>query len=434
MADNEPNEVVEEEIGDRVLFQGVLSGDQPDMKPHAKLVRAALDPTKGIVTDALARRADSIRVDLKGPRARVTFSIDGINYPAKAMPKKQGHAVVQMIKVLAGLDSSQRGEPQQGGVRAELRGEAYELKVSTLPIGDGFERLSIFVRNFSEELDKPQDVGIAQELKDAIREMTGHRRGLFLVCGPRRAGVTTTTYAAVRCLDAYLHQIYTIGDTDGRELINVSAFDVQEGNDLDTTLTRCVRAEADVVLLDPIRDAEDARTVFTFHADVAMITEFAARDAASGIIQLVEWLGNPQPVAEGLSGILSQKLIRRLCPSCKQPFKPNPKLMKRLHLSREENRILYRKGQPPTQPLPKGETYEPCQHCFDVGYVGQIPIFELITMTEGMQRVVAGGGDVDAILKQVREEEMVTLRDDAIRLVGDGTTSLEELQRAFKVR
>jgi type IV pilus assembly protein PilB len=425
-------EILEEAEVELIRFQGALNGVPPEMEANAKLVKIALEPLKELFTDAVTRRADTIRIEPKGDRATIAFLIDGVAIPAGRVPKQRAHAMTQMTKVLCGLDISERTQPQSGGVKASVGEDEFELKTMTTPVAGGMERLLVYIRNLDEKLEKPEHIGMPSELKLAIRNLTSGRKKLFLVCGPSRTGITTTLYASVRGLDAYLHVIFTIGDTEGRSLLNISTFDTDPTHDLQETLRRCIRVEAEVILLDPIRNAEDARVVAGFYDDAVMISEITAADAATGILQMAEWLGDGALAAKVLSGVLSQKLIRKLCNDCKEAFKPSPKLMKKIGLKADEITVLYRKASPPVEPLPKGEEWEPCTTCDDTGYFGRTTIFELIEMSEGMQGLLAGGADATALREQARTEKMRTLKNDAMRLVADGTTSLEELQRAFK--
>ena len=133
-------------------------------------------------------------------------------------------------------------------------------------------------------------MGFPDVLKPKIRELSGQHRGLVLACGPPDSGTTTLAYCMLRSLDAYLFALYTIGDTSGHSLTNITAFDVNEGDDLATTLRRCIRVESHVIFLDPIRDAEAAKAVFAHTDQVAMMSEMTAKDPTHAIAQLVKWV------------------------------------------------------------------------------------------------------------------------------------------------
>jgi len=417
--------------GDDVEVELIRFQGEFDVKANEKLVRVAFEPLKELLTDGLTRRAETIRIDPKGDRATIGFLIDGVPVPAGRIPRQRAHAVTQMIKVLAGMDAADRGKPQAGEVKASLADDEYELSVFTLPIAGGLERLTVHVRNLDEKLEKPEEIGMTNELKLKIRELTADERGVFLVSGPTRSGVTTTLYASVRGLDVYLRDIQTICFTEDRELINITKFETKAGDELEESLRRCVRVEPDVILLDPVLDADVAKVIVGFHDKVTFMTEIASADAATGLLQWSEWIGDPALAAASLSGAVSQKLIRKLCNECKEAYKPNPKLLKKIGLDPEETPVLYRKAQPPVE-IQRGEEIEPCLPCNDTGYFGRVAIFEYIDVNEEIRQLIAAGADAGKLRAQARTDEMLTLQKDAMRLVADGTTSLEELQRVFK--
>ena len=236
--------------GDDVEVELIRFQTEFDVKANEKLVRAAFEPLKELLTDGLTRRAETIRIDPKGDRATIGFLVDGIPVPAGRIPRQRAHAMTQMTKVLARMDAAERTQPQAGAVNASLSDDEYELQVHTQPVAGGLERLTVHFRNLDERLDKPEDIGMTVEMKTTIRELNGNSQGVFLVCGPSRSGVTTTLYASVRGLDAYLRDIQTICFTEDRELVNITKFEANAEDDFEETLRRCVRVEPDVILLD----------------------------------------------------------------------------------------------------------------------------------------------------------------------------------------
>ncbi len=340
--------------------------------------------------------------------------------------------MTQMTKVLAGIKASERSQPQAGGVKASLGSDEFELQVHTQPLSGGVERLTVHIQNLDEQLERPEDIGMTNELKAQVRELTGQSQKLFIACGPPRTGVTSTLYASIRGLDAYLRDIQTVCDTQGRELINIVEFETNPEDDLQESLRRCVRVEPDVIVLDPVLDADVAQVIVGFHDNVSFMTEIAADDAVAGLLKWSEWIGDPALAAASLNGAISQKLIRKLCDECKEAYKPNPKLMKKIGLDPEEISVLYRKARPPEEVTQRGEEIEPCLPCNDTGYRGRVAVFELIEVNEEIRQMIASGADAGQLKTQARAADMLTLQKDAMRHVADGTTSLEELQRAFK--
>ncbi len=412
-----------------VNFQGALNGKTADMAANARLVQAALRPTKDLITDGLERRAEMIRVDVKGERAQVALAIDGMPYAGARMAKPQATAVSQMLKVLCGLDARLKGKHQVGGVKAEFQGKKYELSADFSPQADGTERLTIRVRDLSLKLETPNDLGFTDSLKQTIRDLTSHRHGLIVCCGTPGSGVTTTTYALLRGIDVYLYSIYSIATTS-RELLNIKKFEVNEGDDLQTSMMRMIREEADVIFVDPIRDAETTQQLLSVADRICIVSEMHAKDCSSAIVQLAEWSGDPQKASELIDGVFSQKLVRLLCTDCREAFRPNPKLLEKVGLP-PETKVLYRKGEPAVNEK-TGEEEDPCEKCGGVGFYGRVAMIETIIMSDPIRKLIAESAGADQIKALARAEGCLTFHKDGLRLVAEGKTSLEELQRVFK--
>ncbi len=428
-------EETEEEEIEYVVFQGALSGREVNLSANARLAQAALVPTKELITDALLRRAEGVRIDPKGDRAIVTLMIDGVPYSGGRMPKQQGHAVTQMTKLLSGLDINERKKPQSGGVRAELENKKYELRVKSAPAEGGVERLSISVRDLSVKMETPEELGFPPEMKAKIREMTSHKKGILLGVGPSGSGTSSTTYGMLRAVDAYQYTVYTFGDLQGRDLPNVVKFEKLEGDDLQTTFDRAVRAEGDVIFLDPLRDKATADVMFKNQERLALISEFQGKDCQDvirALLSLVQLVGDAKVVAEGLNAIVSQKLIRKICTKCRAAYRPHPKLLAKVGLP-PETRTLFRTP-PATYTNERGEEVEiePCGVCGGVGYLGRVAMFEMLEMTDAMRQLIIKGGGPPEIKTLMRKEKMPTLQQAGLKLVAEGVTSLEELQRAFQ--
>jgi type II secretory ATPase GspE/PulE/Tfp pilus assembly ATPase PilB-like protein len=159
----------------------------------------------------------------------------------------------------------------------------------------------------------------------------------------------------------------------------------------------------------------------------SMIAEMPAKDPSSAVVQLMEWI-DPAIVGKKLNGIITQKLIRTLCPDCRQAYRPNAQFLKKAGLP-ADLKVLYRKPKPDEEAEVEPE---PCEKCNDIGYYGQTAMLELLEMTPAMRALVATKPEASAIRALVREEKMITLQADALRLVAEGKTSFEEIQRVFK--
>ena len=407
-----------------VSFLGPVSGQEVNLKANGRLVEAGLMRAKDLVTDALSRRADTIRIEPKGPQAVVTILVDGMPFPGGKLAKAEGMAITQMLKLLGGLDVKERKKQQTGGIKAEFDSKPYTLGIKSVPVPEG-ERLLVRVTDSKLKLDIPPELGMGEDMRVKLRVLCASP-GIIVVVGPAGSGTTTTLYAVVRNVDAYMYTIFMIGDTEGRKLQQITPLEVDPNDDLKTTLTRATRKEANVILCDPLREADSAQAMFSKHEDVLILTEMAAKDTPSAVLQLMEWVGDPQIVAAGLKGVLTQKLIRLLCPECRLAYRPKADFLKKLGLP-EDIPALYRKP-----PDPIEGSMEQCENCGAIGYFGRTGMFELLEMSDGMKQVITTKPDAASIRSQMKKDKMTTLQQDGLRLVAEGRTSLEELQRVFK--
>jgi type IV pilus assembly protein PilB len=363
-------------------------------------------------------------------RVSIRFVIDGIPFPAAAVPGQKGVAMVQMLKLLAGLDPNDRKTAQAGGIKAEYDKLPFQLMVESVPAGGGAERVRIKIENRKVLRQKPSEVGLPESLKLKIRDFTSSRSGVILICGPPDSGVTTLSIVALHSVDPYLYSVYNLADMRGKELINVTEFKPEPGHDMELTFDRILRREADVLFLNPLTSPQDAQTIFQYSDRLSFIMEIPANTPIEAMQKLISWVGVDE-VVKGLKCILTQKLIRKLCDDCKQAFRPNPLLLKKLGLPPETS-VLYRAPVPPPPEDVKAQTVEElCADCDGVPYHGRVAAFEMLEMTDTMKEVIAAGGDPEAIRRQMTADGQTTLQKDAIRLVADGKTSLEEIQRTF---
>ncbi|MDC0262265.1 ATPase, T2SS/T4P/T4SS family [Planctomycetaceae bacterium] len=412
-----------------ISFQGPVSGPPPNLNENPGLVRAGLIPAKEIVSDAVSRDASMLRLDPKGAGYIGMLMVDGMKYPGPRLQKQQGTAITQILKMMAGLSIQERKKPQRGSIKADYEGQPYEITIDITPTPEG-ERLNIYLANLKTRPNQPDEIGISETLKEKIREIAATREGFIGVCGGPRNGLTTSTVGVVRSVDAYVYGVYKVFDTGTWDIPYVTDFEREEGHDLETTITRAQRSEAEVIYVPPITSDEEAKVLIKAAAKSGIIAEYPAKDAVSGLLQLIKWIGDEELVASNVKAIITSKLIRKLCPSCKQAYAPNPKLLAKIGLSKETKALYRHRVQP--QELQKGETWDSCPKCHDIGYQGQIAMFELLEMTEGMQEVVRAKPSPDAIRAQVKKDGGLTLQKDGLHLVSNGTTSLEELQRTFK--
>lgn len=429
--DDDDDDEDDDEEQDYILFQGALNGNNPDLSAHAKLVKAGLIPAKQFLSDALARRGDSVRLEPKGKVAAATISVDGVSFPPSKVPVQVALAVTQMLKLLAGLDIKVKDKPQAGAVKGEYDGKKYQVRVNTQPLPGGAERLVARLIDPSKNLETPADLGYSESLITKIREISSTRSGLIAVAGPPFSGVTTAMIATVKATDAYLYSIYCLMDMGGRELSHVRMFKTLPGDTLSQTMIRAKREDADVLVIDPLSNPQIIKDALEFSDKTTIVSEMPAKDAADAIARMVQASGNPKLVADGLRMVISQMLIRVLCTKCRQAYRPNPTLLKKIGLP-PETKVLYRPQIAGQEEDEEEEEEEPCEACGGTGYKGRTGLLEVIEVTESVKKLILAGADPKALKAEARTSRMQSFQSDGLRLVVEGKTSLEELQRAFK--
>lgn len=421
--DDEDDEEIE-----YVLFQGSMNGVEPDMKGNAKLIQAGLLRAKELVTNAISRRAEMIRLELKGGFAVSTLFVDGVPFPGSKMQSQAALAVTQMLKLLAGLDVKERTKPQSGGIKAQHTEHKYEVRIDTTPVPGG-ERLIIRIRNVKQNFETPDELGWSEELKDKIRELASQKKGIIIAAGMPMSGVSCAAFGLLRSIDAYLFNIYSVAKT-GKDIAHVSEFKPEEGDGIQTTMARAIRAEGDVLFVPPVRESEFAKIMLEEAEDACLITEMTAKDSADAIARFVQFSGDPILSAERLHGVISQKLVRLLCTTCRQAYRPNPKLLQKVGLP-PETKVLYRAPKPDEEAEGDDEP-ELCEKCGGVGYFGRTGMVEFIEVTPDIKEIIEAGADPAKLREQAKKERMQSCQSDGMRMVAAGKTSLEELQRVFK--
>ncbi len=414
---------------EQVLFQGALNGNDPNLAANGRLVQMGLMPAKMLVSEALSRRAEMIRLEPKGKVAMAQFFVDGVPFPGPRMPAPAAMAITQMLKLLAGLNIADRTSAQSGGINTEYLEKKYIVRINTYPLPDGGERLVVRCVDPKVKLESPEDLGFSEDLRKRVRDITAQKQGLVLAAGPPLSGTSTTCLAMLRCVDAYIYTVYSIASSS-KDLMHIADFGMNPGDDFQTTVQRVSRAEGDVLYIDPIKDAEMAKEVLEGSKKIALVTELQAKDAAGAILQLVQWTRDPQLVADQVKIVVSQKLVRVLCTRCRQAFRPNPTMLKKLDLP-PETKVLYRTPRP-IEVDGEIEEPDPCNRCGNLGFFGRIALIEAIEVTDGIKQLILDKGDATALKAQARKDGMQSFQSDGLRMVALGKTSMEELQRVFK--
>lgn len=388
-----------------------LADDDANRAPIIKFVNL-------VFSNAIKGRASDIHIQPCESEVRVRFRIDGILYDMYTAPKHAQNAIISRIKVMSSLDVAEKRLPQDG--RIKVRGQTGELDV----------RVSIVPSNFGEQvtmrlLDKQatmvsiDSIGIPDEINQSFKELISRPQGVFLVTGPTGSGKTTTLYAALGYINTPDKNILTVEDPVEYVMQGIGQIQVNPkiGLTFAKTLRSFLRQDPDIIMVGEIRDAETAeiaiQAALTGHL---VFSTLHTNDAASGITRLLDMHVEPYLLTSSLSGIVAQRLVRKVCPHCRQVYKPN---------DFERTMLKQFTGSPDTV------TYRGagCDACVNTGYMGRIGVFEFLPVTTHIRQMIQGQVSSDHLKEQAKREGMKTLREDGIAKAAAGITSLSEVIR-----
>jgi type II secretory ATPase GspE/PulE/Tfp pilus assembly ATPase PilB-like protein len=412
------------------MFITARNNEVPKPEPRTPTFfgyRSAYD----VVTDAAWRRASTVTFTPKGETYEVAYMIDGTPTRQPAMPRDQFEYLLHFCKEVAGLDSKEKRKPQKGKFRARQEKANTEWEVVTAGSTAG-ETLRLN-RITKEDALRIADLGLAPDHVEQMEHLKEHEQGLFLVTGPKKSGVTTTMYALIRNHDAFLNNINTIEKQPSALLLNVTQA-VYTLTDTGTTtyakkLQSLVRMGPNVVGVGECEDAETAKVASAAARDGKLV--YLVLEAESVLQALGKWLKmveDRKVVAETLLGISNQRILRKLCTTCKQGYAPNKELLKKFNLPAEKAKVLYRPGKEVFDKRGKPSTCETCQ---GTGFVGRTAVFEVIFFDEELRKAIRTVKQLPELGMQFRRAKMLYLQEQALRKAIAGTTAVNEMVRVL---
>jgi type II secretory ATPase GspE/PulE/Tfp pilus assembly ATPase PilB-like protein len=381
---------------------------------------------KELVYDAIMRRATDIHLEPKPDETAVRYRIDGVMYPAEPFDRGMGDSINNIFKVLSAMDITEKRRSQDGSFRAQLENRIIDFRVASQGTRDG-EKMSLRILDQSNSVSRMADLGMRKQMQDQIREVINLPNGLMLTCGPTGAGKSTTLYAALNELDAMQQNIITVEDPVEYKMPNVTQIEIntKAGQTFGGALRSILRQDPDVVMIGEIRDDETAKIACQAANTGHMVfSTVHANDTISALYRLVDLGVEPFLLSSSLSAILGQRLVRKLCPDCREAYKPKAELLKQAGLPADKIEAFYR---PPTTPRE-----EPCLTCGGLGYRGRIGVFELFVISDRIRDMIREGAPVTNIRAEARKNGMLYMKEEGLRLVVKGVTSLQELSANVK--
>ncbi|MGA2958644.1 MAG: type II secretion system ATPase GspE [Thermodesulfobacteriota bacterium] len=372
-----------------------------------------------VITRAIERRASDIHLEPFEDNFRVRYRIDGVLHDVESPPKRLQAAIISRIKIMAKLNIAERRLPQDGRIMLRVKGKEIDFRVSTVPTIHG-ESIVLRILDKSSIVLDVGKLGFSKDMLDNFQQLIERPHGIILVTGPTGSGKTTTLYCALEKINSPDLKIITVEDPVEYQLKGINQIQVKPAINLTfaNALRSIVRQDPDVILIGEIRDAETAEiaihSALTGHL---VLSTLHTNDAPSAVTRLINMGMEDYLLSSTIIGILAQRLVRAACPFCRVPYSPDPAILHEMKMdgvNLAEDKIFDVKG---------------CPQCSNTGYWGRVGIFELLMVTEDIQKLIMEKKDANVIKDRARKDGMRTLREDGWMKVKEGITTVSEVIR-----
>jgi type IV pilus assembly protein PilB len=406
MEEPEMELVDEDEGGDEAI--DLLS--QTEQAPVIKIVNL-------ILIESIKRRASDIHIEPFERKLKVRYRIDGILYDAFSPPKKMQPAILARLKIMSGLDITERRIPQDGRFKIKLQNREIDYRVSSLPVIYG-EKVVMRALDRSNLKLSVEKLGFDKKSYGAFSNALAKPYGMILITGPTGSGKSTTLYSVLNQLNTPERNIMTIEDPVEYQLEGITQMQVKDeiGLTFSNGLRSLLRQSPNILLIGEIRDSETAdiaiKAALTGHI---VFSTLHTNDAAGAMTRLMDMHVEPFLIASSVSMAAAQRLVKKICSRCKEPVKIKKEVLKGMDLPEgflEETTIYKGKG---------------CESCNHSGYFGRQAVIEILTVTDEIKKLVINKASSDEIKAVARKEGMMTLFENGLIKVKDGVTTLEEV-------
>ena len=400
-----------EEIGDEEDIAHLR--DQASEAPVVRLVNLT-------ISRAVEARASDIHIEPFENRLKVRYRVDGVVREVESPPARLAAAVISRIKLMAKLNIAERRLPQDGRIQLRVQGKTIDLRVSTVPTMYGESVVMRILDKQSVLLDF-ESIGFRADMLEQFLHILMMPHGIILVTGPTGSGKTTTLYTALQKLNTPHLKILTVEDPVEYQLEGVNQIQVKPQIDLTfaNALRAIVRQDPDVIMIGEMRDRETAgiavQSALTGHM---VLSTLHTNDSASGVTRLLDMGVEDYLLTSTVNGILAQRLVRTLCPQCREPYEVIPEVIDELKLRR------YVSDGPVRLYRPAG-----CEACNSIGYYGRAAIMELLVISDDIRRLVLQHADAGEIFRQAQREGMWSMYEDGLSKAVSGVTTVEEVLR-----
>ena len=403
-------DLVVEEREDELEFNLQAVAAEANAAPVVKYVDLILDK-------AIAAKASDIHFEPFEHEFKIRYRVDGALYEMDPPPHRLALPVISRVKVMSNLNIAERRLPQDGRIQRMINGKQVDLRVSTLPTAFG-ESVVLRVLDRSNVNLELETLGMPDEIMDYIEEVIERPNGIFIVTGPTGSGKTTTLYSCLRKINTIDSKLLTAEDPVEYEIDGIIQVPINDSIGL--TFSRVLRAflrqDPDRILVGETRDTETAQIAIQASLTGHLVfTTLHTNDSTGAVTRLVDMGIEPFLISASLEAVLAQRLIRKICENCKTPYEPSEKVLASLGLSIHEigdKNFYYGKG---------------CEVCNQTGYKGRKGIYELLKITDPIRAMINDRAPGVLIRQKAIELGMTTLREDGMRSIYDGLTTIEEV-------
>jgi len=390
--------------------------DLLDADEEAPIIRLV----NSLLFQAVKDRASDIHIEPYERDLTVRFRIDGILYDIISPPKRFQPVIISRIKIMAGANIAEKRLPQDGRIRIKLAGKEVDIRVSTVPTVYG-ERVVMRLLDRSATVLQLDELGLDGHKLELVDSLVHQSHGIVLVTGPTGSGKTTTLYAGLSRINSTDKNIITIEDPIEYQLHGVGQIQVNSKIELTfaSGLRSILRQDPDVIMVGEIRDAETAKiaiqAALTGHL---VFSTLHTNDSCGAITRLIEMGIEPFLVASSVIAVMAQRLLRRVCPTCREPYRPSVEELRQLGISADdlEGRSVFRPG-------------PGCPDCKQTGYRGRLGIHELLVIDDEVRNLTMKSADSSSIRRVAAAKGMTSLREDGAEKVLRGLTTIEEVLR-----
>jgi len=383
--------------------------------------------TDMILESAVKKRASDILIEPLEKNSRIRFRIDGILHEEKTYPKTMHPLIVSRIKVISNLNIAEHRLPQEGRFKAKTQGKEVDFRISILPSSLG-EKVSMRILDRSQATLDIEKLGFDDTIIANFKKAASHPHGMILVCGPTGSGKTTTLYSILKFVDHPEKNIVTVEDPVEYQLegINQVTARPEIGLTFATALRSILRQDPNVIMIGEIRDFETVdiaiKAALTGHL---VLSTLHTNTAVGSIVRLINMDVEPYLLTASLICAAAQRLVRQICPYCKEKYLLKPEIIKSLKIDD------YLRNTDVKLPAEGIEFFrgKGCKMCFNMGYIGRVGIAEMMLLTPAIKELILAKATERAIKEKTRADGMKTLREAALELAFKGITTLEEVLR-----